>query len=137
MNLNKEKIRLMTQLAILEKENGKGLRRVRESFRSDYIGIPIWKNILRVTAVYLVLLVIWAACRMEALMEAVSRMWLQPIMMGVLVSYAGTVLATTAITLAAGMASYRRDLRNAQRYQRLLEELEAVERDDVFQIDAW
>ena len=37
--LNQEKIYLMSRLAMLEKEKGKQLRGVRESFRSDYIGI--------------------------------------------------------------------------------------------------
>ena len=41
--LNQEKIHLMSRLAMLEKEKGKELRGFRESFRSDYIGIPLLK----------------------------------------------------------------------------------------------
>ena len=50
--LNPRKIQLMTRLAILEKERGKELRSVRESYRSDYVGIPLLKNAFRVTAVF-------------------------------------------------------------------------------------
>ena len=59
---NQQKIRLMTRLAMLEKTEGKELGRVRESFKSDYVGIPMLKNGLRITAGFLLSLGIWCVC---------------------------------------------------------------------------
>ena len=59
--LNQEKIHLMSRLAMLEKEKGKELRGFRESFRSDYIGIPLLKNALRITVIFLMILCVWIA----------------------------------------------------------------------------
>lgn len=35
-----EEIERMIRLAILEKENGREVKQIRESYKSDYIGIP-------------------------------------------------------------------------------------------------
>ena len=39
-----EEIELMIRLAILEKENGREVKQIRESYKSDYIGIPMVKK---------------------------------------------------------------------------------------------
>ena len=38
-----EKIRLMTRLAILEKQHGKQIRRAENAFRIDLLTNPVWK----------------------------------------------------------------------------------------------
>ncbi len=137
MNLNPEKIRLMARLAILEKENGRGIRNVRESYRSDYIGIPVFKNLLRVTVVFALIAGIWAVCHLGQLLDALSGSQLRSIAVGLAVFYLIMMIITAAVTYAVYAASYRRNKQDTVLYQELLEELDAVEKEDVFEIDAW
>ena len=127
--LNQEKIQLMTRLAILEEEKGAGLRRVRESYRSDYIGIPMLKNALRVTAVFLLLLCIWGAGNLDFILNILARLQIKLLGIGILTAYIVLLLVTLIITFLCSSADYYRDLRAAQEYQWLLERLAELQDD--------
>lgn len=50
--INEEKVRLMTQLSILEESFGKGNFKIASYYRSDYIGIELMKTFLLTTIGY-------------------------------------------------------------------------------------
>lgn len=128
--LNPRKIQLMTRLAILEKERGGALRRIRESYRSDYIGIPMLKCGLRVTAVFLLIGVICAAANLDFILETVANGQLNLLAVGVLSAYLVVLLVSLIIAFLCASADYYRNLLDAQEYERLLERLAALEEDE-------
>lgn len=121
--LNQEKIRLMARLAILEKEKGKELKQVRSTFKSDYIGIPMLKNLLRITAVFLLIFCIWAVGNIDFILSIVAEMQLQLLGIGVLTAYLMVIVITLIVTFLHASSRYYRSQRTFQEYQRLLEEL--------------
>lgn len=127
--LNPRKIQLMTRLAILEKERGKELRSVRESYRSDYVGIPLLKNAFRVTAVFLLLLAVWAVANMDFILNTVADMQLGLLAIGILAAYIVVLLVSLIITFLCVSADYYRSLRDMEEYEYLLEKLASLEEE--------
>lgn len=121
---DQERIRLMTRLAILEKENGKELHRIEESYRSDYIGIPVLKNGLRITAVFAIILVIWAVCNAGFVLNVAAEGQLKLLLAGVLAAYGIALLVTLLITFLGASAAYYRGLGLEEEHQELLRLLE-------------
>lgn len=120
---DQEKIRLMTRLAILEKENGKELRRIQETYRSDYIGIPMLKNGLRITAVFLLILGIWLVCNMDPVLGIAAEGQLSLLLVGIGAAYAIVLLVTLIVTFLCASLRYYRGKELEREYQELLDEL--------------
>lgn len=127
--LNPRKIQLMSRLAVLEKEQGRRLKKVRESYRSDYIGIPMLKNALRITVVFLLVLCIWAVSHINFLLELVAQAEVKLWMIVVLTAYIMVLLVSEIITFLTASADYYRSLRVAEEYEYLLRQLTALEED--------
>ena len=127
--LNPRKIQLMTRLAILEKERGKELRSVRESYRSDYVGIPMLKNALRVTAVFFLLLAVWAVANIDFILSTVADAQLGLLAIGILAAYIVVLLVSLIITFLCVSADYYRSLRDMEEYEYLLEKLASLEEE--------
>lgn len=120
---NQQKIRLMTRLAMLEKTEGKELGRVSESFKSDYVGIPMLKNGLRITAVFLLILGIWCVCHIQFLLDVTAEGELTLFGTGVLAAYLAVLIITLAVTFLQAIWRYRRSSEAAREYEELLDEL--------------
>ena len=121
---DQERIRLMTKLAILEKENGKELRRIEESYRSDYIGIPMLKNTLRVTVVFLVILAVWMVCNVDFVLNIFTEGQMKLLLLGILAAYVTIILITWIVTFLYASMEYYRVQSLEQKYQELLKLLD-------------
>ena len=67
--ISKRRVRLMTRLAICEKEKGKQLQDVESYFRGDYIGIRLIKNFFRMTAAFLLGAGLWILANLDYVVE--------------------------------------------------------------------
>ena len=121
---DQERIRLMTKLAILEKENGKELRRIEESYRSDYIGIPMLKNTLRVTVAFLVILAVWMVCNVDFVLNIFTEGQMKLLLLGILAAYVTIILITWIVTFLYASMEYYRVQSLEQKYQELLKLLD-------------
>ncbi len=128
--LNPRKIQLMTRLAILEKERGGELRRMRESYRSDYIGIPMMKCGLRITAVFLLVCIICAVVNLDFILETVANEQLGLLAVGVLAAYLVVLLVSLIVAFLCASADYYRGLRDVEEYEHLLKGLASLEEDE-------
>ena len=54
--LNEEKVRYMTELAIFEKKRGKEIFSINRYFKSDYVGIQMFRSFFGYTFSYLLIL---------------------------------------------------------------------------------
>lgn len=121
---DQERIRLMTKIAILEKENGKELRRIEESYRSDYIGIPMLKNTLRVTVAFLVILAVWMVCNVDFVLNIFTEGQMKLLLLGILAAYVTIILITWTVTFLYASMEYYRVQSLEQKYQELLKLLD-------------
>ena len=67
--LKKEKIRLMTKLARYESGEGKEELRIARYYRSDYIGLALFRNFFLASIGYLVILLLVGAYFAEFLAD--------------------------------------------------------------------
>ena len=86
--LNKEKIRTMSKIAVMEKHHGEELQKARENI----IAVIMWrvqllKNACYLTVAYMIGLLLWGVANMDMLIEKLNRMQIKGILTGVIVSY--------------------------------------------------
>ncbi len=63
--LSEEKIRIMTNLAMFEKHEGKRIFPINRYFKSDYIGSKLFRSFLNYTLSFVFCLILWGLYYME------------------------------------------------------------------------
>lgn len=71
---DKKKIRLMSKIAIYEKNEGSKNEKVADYFRSDYIAVKILTSIISVTLVFGIIVGLYVLCNSEDLMMKFYQM---------------------------------------------------------------
>ena len=102
---------------------------MKESYRSDYVGISILKNAFRVTAVFLLLLAVWAVANIDFILNTVADAQLGLLAIGILAAYIVVLLVSLIITFLCVSADYYRSLRDMEEYEYLLEKLASLEEE--------
>lgn len=128
--LNVKKIRLMTEMARYEEGKGKEEMRIAKYFRSDYLGIALFKNFILASIGYAVVVLLVAAYFSEYLLNNVHKMNL--ILLGVILvgSYIITITIYSVITYVKYSLKYSRAKRGVDAYDRKLEKLETLYRKE-------
>lgn len=128
--LNVKKIRLMTEMARYEEGKGKEEMRIAKYFRSDYLGIALFKNFILASIGYAVVVLLVAAYFSEYLLNNVHKMNL--ILLGVILvgSYIITITIYSVITYVKYSLKYSRAKRGVEAYDRKLEKLETLYRKE-------
>ncbi len=121
--LNERKVRLMTQLAIYEKNGGHEDIKLSKYFKSDYARLQTLKTAVAVTVSYLSLVAIIIAYRMEYLIE--NALELDYAAMGKQIL--GCYIVVMAVYLIAAMLGYswhyRVSRKRLAKYFRMLRKL--------------
>ena len=128
--LNVKKIRLMTEMARYEEGKGKEEMRISKYFRSDYLGIALFKNFILASIGYAVVVLLVATYFSEFLLNNVHKMNL--ILLGVILvgSYIITITIYSVITYVKYSLKYSRAKRGVEAYDRKLEKLETLYRKE-------
>ncbi|MGN1140580.1 MAG: hypothetical protein ACI4TF_05230 [Oliverpabstia sp.] len=130
--LNEKKIRLMTELARYEEGQGKEEMRIARYFRSDYLGIALFKNFFLASIGYVVVLLLIAAYFSEYLLNNVHKMNLILLAVVLIGGYIITITVYSVITYIFYSLKYSRAKRGVEAYDRKLEKLEALyKREDA------
>lgn len=103
--INEEKVILMTKASRYESKKGKKELKIIRYFRHDYISIQMLTGWFFVTLSFLLCAALWAACKMEYLLENLHKMDLKSLGWTVLLIY----VAVMAVYLCVlyGVCSYR------------------------------
>ena len=104
-----EKIRIMARLAMLEKHCGRQIRDAEDSFRIDRITNPVWLNALRMTALYLIGLTIWAVSHIDFLLGSFAGDALVPLIRRSGMFYLLLLAVTVGISLPISMMRCRKE----------------------------
>ena len=100
---------------------------LRESFRSDYRGIPMVKNSLRMTLVFLLILGLWAVSHIDFLLNVISELRVKYFLGLLGILYGSLILVTCLISFWQANQRYQRDRRDWEEYCQLLELLKQQE----------
>ena len=96
--LNEEKVKIMTELAMYEKGEGKKYLPVSRYYRSDYIGLALIKNFFLVTIGYALILAGLAAYFAEYLMSNIHKMNLVNLGIYVILGYVVLLVFYSCLT---------------------------------------
>lgn len=127
---NKKRIRLMTRLAIMESHRKKELEKAREYYRSEYIGILMMKNALRLTLAFGLGFLLWACCNMDSIMKKLNTLDVRGMTAGICVAYLLCMTVGLVITYIIAGKRYFQGQKELQQYHIMLERLEPEEKQD-------
>lgn len=122
--LNEKKIRLMTELARYEEAQGKNDRRIYKYYRSDYVGLALFRNFFIASIGYVLVLIMLAAYFSEYLLENVHKMNLLLVVIFIVAGYIITIVVYSAVTYAVYSVRYKQAQYSIKAYDRALAELE-------------
>ncbi|WP_077611585.1 hypothetical protein [Clostridium sp. Marseille-P2415] len=71
--LSEEKIKIMTNLAMFEKHEGKRIFPVNRYFKSDYIGSKLFRSFFSYTLSFMLCLILWGLYYMEQWLNTMER----------------------------------------------------------------
>lgn len=121
--MNEKRIRMMTKLADFEQKNGRWMRNAEGYYRSDYIGIHLLKNLIRITLAYLAGAGLWACAHMESLMKKLNTMDIRETGIKLLVSYIIIAVLFLALTYVIYTIRFYQSEKKLQTYRNMLERL--------------
>ena len=122
--LNEEKIRLMTEIAMFEKKEGKHIFPYHKYFKSDYIGSRVMRSFFKYTLCALLCLLIWGLYNLDSLLNTVNlgELFVRGEMLtGVYLTGLFLYLVITAVVAAV---RYRRAHKGMKEYAAKLRRLE-------------
>lgn len=128
--LNNRKIRLMTKLAIYEKEDGKEDIRLGKYYRVDYVRYQLLKTIVAVTCGYLILVLMTILYYMEYLIAEAVKLDYAAIGRTLLGVYLVLLLAFSGIAVLGYTIKYNRSRKKLAKYYRMLKRLRTIYREE-------
>lgn len=124
--LDERKIRLMTKLARYETGEGKENLRISGYYRSDYLGIALFKNFFLASIGYLVILLLIASYFSEYLLDNLHKMNLLLLAVAVVGGYIITLTVYSVVTYTIYSLRYSKAKRSVKGYGQKLAELEKL-----------
>lgn len=124
--LNEKKIRLMTELARYEKENGKEDLRLAGYYRSDYLGKGLLGNFFLSSIGYVLLLCMIAAYHAEYLLNNIHLMNLKLLAVCLIGGYVVTIVVYGVVRYIMLSLRYSKAKRALKLYDEKLAALEKI-----------
>lgn len=72
--LNENKVKMMTKMAIYEKNEGRKMLRTAKYFRGDYIAFGILKTVIATTFAYMIIIAMYVLTNAEGLIEEINNL---------------------------------------------------------------
>ena len=124
--INEEKVKIMDRLALYEKQEGRKYLPVSKYYRSDYIGLAMFRNFFLASIAYLVILLLVGAYFAEFLAESLHTLNIAWSGILIVVGYLVTIGVYSAVTYTIHSIRYGRAKKGVAAYERKLGELEAL-----------
>ena len=128
--LNNRKVRLMTKLAIYEKEDGKEDIRLGKYYRVDYVRYQMLKTLVAVTFGYLILVLLTIIYNAEYLIAEAVKMDYAAIGRTMLGIYLVLVLVFVGIAGIGYTVKYNRSRKKLGKYYQMLKRLRTIYREE-------
>lgn len=123
--LNEEKIRLMTEISMLEKREGRQINLYHSYFKSDYIGSCLLRSFFKYTVCALLCLLIWGLYNLNNLLNTVSLAELVRQGQLLIGLYLGGLIVYLVITGLVASSRYEKAYNSMREYAFLLRRLES------------
>ncbi|MEF9939788.1 MAG: hypothetical protein RSE05_07870 [Clostridium sp.] len=122
--LNEEKIRLMTDIAVFEKKNGRKMSGITGYFKNDYISRNMIKGFLSYTLCGMLILVIWILFNMDLFLSTIGLDALISVGKKIVVFYAVGLVLYMALVYAVYAKRYDYEIKKNRIYTSKLKHLD-------------
>lgn len=72
--LNENKIKMMTKMAIYEKNEGRQMLKNSRYFKGDYVAFGVLRTLIAATFAYIIMVVLYVFCNMEKIIAEINLM---------------------------------------------------------------
>ncbi len=124
--INNRKVRLMTQLAIYEKGEGKKDFKLAKYYKTDYARFNVLKTALAVTVSYAILCVFFALYKLQYILDNILTIDYKQIGWTALGIYLGLMSFYLIVTLLGYSIKYSLSRKKLSKYYRMLRKLKEL-----------
>lgn len=104
--LNENKVKMMTKMAIYEKNQGKRMIRTAKYFKGDYITFGVLKTLITTTIAFVIMAGLYVLCNAEGMVSAVSIMGYADFATTVAIMYVLFMIIMTCVAILVYRAEY-------------------------------
>ena len=123
---SQERIKLMTKMAAYEENEGKKYMSIGSYFRSDYMGMQVFRSVICGTLAFFLLAGLYVYYHFETMMQDIYKMDLLLLGRRVLFYYIVFIAAYSVITYVIYSFRYSRAKRSLKHYYYHLKQLAAI-----------
>jgi len=124
--LNKDRIRLMTRLAVYEQGEGKEYMPMSRYYRKDYVGMQMIKTFFCSTIAFGILFVLSILYQLDTWLEELYQLDYQSYIISVLLQYAIFVVVYQIMAWVVYTLRYRKGQRKQKQYLSRLKKVEKL-----------
>ncbi len=100
--LNENKVKMMTRMAIYEKNEGKKMLRTAKFFKGDYVSLAVLKSTIATTFAFIIVVLMVVLCNTESIIRQINSMDYAALGKKIIVYY---VLALIVYAVISGIYS--------------------------------
>lgn len=122
--LNENKVKMMTKMAIYEKNEGRRMLKTARYFKSDYIAFGILKTLITTSIAYIIMLIMYVLYNMESIIKDINKIDYTEVGTNLIIGYVTMIAVFSAIAFVVYGKQYDNSRNGLKRYFSRLNKLE-------------
>lgn len=122
--LNENKVKMMTKMAIYEKNEGRRMLKTARYFKSDYIAFGILKTLITTSIAYIIMLIMYVLYNMESIIKDINKIDYTEVGTNLIIGYVAMMAVFSAIAFVVYGKQYDNSRNGLKRYFSRLNKLE-------------
>lgn len=122
--LNENKVKMMTKMAIYEKNEGHRMLKTARYFKSDYIAFGILKTLITTSIAYIIMLIMYGLYNMESIIKDINKIDYTEVGTNLIIGYVAMIAVFSAIAFVVYGKQYDNSRNGLKRYFSRLNKLE-------------
>lgn len=122
--LNENKVKMMTKMAIYEKNEGRRMLKTARYFKSDYIAFGILKTLITTSIAYIIMLIMYVLYNMESIIKDINKIDYTEVGTNLIIGYVAMIAVFSAIAFVIYGKQYDNSRNGLKRYFSRLNKLE-------------
>ena len=122
--LNENKVKMMTKMAIYEKNEGRKMIKTAKYFKSDYIAFGVLRTLITTTIAFIIMLVMGVLYNIDKIITDINNLDYSAIVTGIIICYIVMLILFSVIALIVYSRQYDDSRKGLKRYFSRLNKLE-------------
>lgn len=122
--LNENKVKMMTKMAIYEKNEGRKMIKTAKYFKSDYIAFGVLRTLITTTIAFIIMLVMGVLYNIDKIITDINNLDYSAIVTGIIICYIVMLILFSVIALIVYSRQYDNSRKGLKRYFSRLNKLE-------------